>query len=97
MVEESSSALTEPTAATNMQEVDQDQENAQVSRNIASTLPAAILSTIALFLPNSDKMKLSLGSLYFNSAMQWHFRLLINQDYAAVMRLPIEANTAPVF
>ena len=45
-------------------------------------IPAAILSYVAIFLPNHDKVKLSLGNLYFNQAMQWHFRLLINQSNA---------------
>ena len=43
-------------------------------------IPAAILSSVALFLPNIDKLKLSRGSLFFDQAMQWHFRLLVNQE-----------------
>ena len=39
-------------------------------------MPSAIIHVIADYLPNSCKAKLSMGSLYFNQALQKHFKLL---------------------
>ena len=78
--------MVESAETTATQEQDGEQQEAVPTM---AMIPAAILSTVALFLPNSDKMRLSQGSLFFNQAMQWHFRLLVNQDSATVKELPI--------
>ena len=78
--------MVESAETTATQEQDGEQQEAVPTM---AMIPAAILSTVALFLPNLDKMRLSQGSLFFNQAMQWHFRLLVNQDSATVKELPI--------
>ena len=67
------------TTATTTSTQEQDGEYQRAAPTMAM-IPAAILSSVALFLPNIDKLKLSRGSLFFDQAMQWHFRLLVNQE-----------------
>ena len=53
---------------------------------VSLKLPAAIISSVALFLPDVGKVRLAQVSHYFNQAMQWHFRLLLNQEAASLKR-----------
>lgn len=60
--------------------VEAEQRNSEEECSQLAKMPAAILSLIAHYLPNAGKVRMSRGSLFFNQAMQQHFKLLILQE-----------------
>ena len=57
--------------------VSSDEETTQQG---ALTLPAVILSIVAFYLPCTSKLRLAQSSIYFNKALQQHFKLLIVRE-----------------
>ena len=49
-------------------------------KNPLSNLPPDVISSVAKFLPNVGKVRLSQISLYFAMSMQQHFRLMVSQE-----------------